>query len=213
MIIMSKRIVFQGDSITDAGRCYDQDVPPNEGLGQGYPVYVAASLLAYEPEKNYEFFNRGISGNRIVDLYARWKQDMINLKPDVLSIMIGVNDTWHEKATQNGVEVPRYKQFYSMLLDWTLQELPNIKILLMEPYVLPFGAADESWIEEIDQRRAVVKEMSEKYNTLFLPVQSILNEACKRAPMDYWLCDGVHPKIAGHQLIADAWIKATTDIR
>ena len=210
---MANTIVFQGDSITDAGRNYDCTLPANEGMGQGYPFMVMSSLRYHEPEKDWQIFNRGISGHRVVDLYARWKIDTINLKPDIQSILIGVNDTWHEFARQNGVEVPRYAQFYRMLLEWTKKELPDTKLVLLEPFVLPFGAVGDDWVPEINERRAVVKALADEFKTIFIPTQTLLNEALAKAPQEYWLKDGVHPTSAGHALIADAWIKATSSIR
>ena len=211
---MSKIIVFQGDSITDAGCSKDYlNLQPNDGMGIGYPFLTMAALRLAEPEKNWQVYNRGVSGNRVVDLYARWKRDALNLKPDILSILIGVNDTWHEYPGQNGVEVPRYAQFYRMLLEWTKQVLPETKLVLLEPFVLPFGAVQPNWIPEMDARRAVVKELAGEFKAVFIPVQSILNDALKRAPQEYWLKDGVHPTTAGHALISQAWIEATKAIR
>ena len=152
--------------------------------------------------------NRAISGNRVVDLYARWKIDALNLKPDVLSIMIGVNDTWHEKARANGVEVPRYTRIYRELLEWTKATLPAIKLVLLEPYVLEFGAVGSDWIEEMAARTQVVRQLAKEFGATLIPTQDILNEAVKRAAPEHWLADGVHPLLAGHQLIADAWLKA-----
>lgn len=209
---MSKTIVFQGDSITDAGRNYDLTLPPNEGLGSGYPFLLAAHLLCANPAEDWKIYNRGISGHRVVDLYARWKRDMLNLKPDILSILIGVNDTWHEYPGGNGVEVPRYAQFYRMLLEWTKESMPETKIILLEPFVLPFGAVQPNWIPEMDERRAVVKELSKEFKTIFVPLQTILNDALKKAPQEHWLRDGVHPSTAGHMLIANAWLDAARSI-
>lgn len=201
-------IVFQGDSITDRGRSREPVSPRDGGgLGSGYAAMVAARLLCDRPDTPWNFYNRGISGNRIVDLYARWKIDALNLKPDLLSIMVGVNDTWHEFGSANGVEVPRYEQFYRMLMEWTRAELPAVKIVLLEPFVLPFGAVEDSWIEEIDRRRAVVKKIAAEFDTAFIPTQSLFDEAVKKAPAEHWLSDGVHPQAAGHQLIADAWLE------
>ncbi len=211
---MSRTILFQGDSITDCGRARIEITDPaylRSGLGPGYPYLIATRLLC-DRGRDFNFYNFGISGNRVVDLYARWKADCINLRPDILSILIGVNDTWHEKARRNGVEVPRYGQFYRMLLDWTLKELPEIKLVLLEPFVFPFGAVGEDWIEEIDQRREVVAGIAKDYGAVFVPLQSILNDALKVAPQEHWLADGVHPMPAGHQLIADAWLKAAAPL-
>ena len=211
---MSKVIVFQGDSITDVGCSKDYaNLKANEGMGAGYPFLTMAALCLAEPEKDWQVYNRGVSGHRIVDLYARWKRDALNLKPDILSILIGVNDTWHESAFQNGVDVPRYAKFYRMLLEWTREVCPDTKLVLMEPFVLPFGAVLPEWLPEMDERRAVVKEMAQEFNTVFIPLQSILNEALKRAPQEYWLKDGVHPTSAGHALFSQVWIEATKAIR
>lgn len=204
-------ILFQGDSITDCGRAREyENLRPGAGLGSGYPTLIAARLFCDHPETEWNFMNRAISGNRVVDLYARWKMDALNLKPDVLSIMIGVNDTWHEKARQNGVEVPRYARIYRELLEWTKTTLPAIKLVLLEPYVLNFGAVGDDWIAEIDARRKVVRKLAKDFEAILIPTQDILNKAAKRASKEYWLADGVHPLLAGHQLIADAWLKAVT---
>ncbi len=201
-------ILFQGDSITDSGRARDTHAP-NVGLGGGYACMAAAHLLCARAEDGLKIFNRGIGGNRIVDLYARWKSDGLNLNPDVISILIGVNDTWHEFGSRNGVEVPRYEQFYRMLLEWTVKERPGVKLVLGEPFVFVFGAVGRDWVPEIEQRRAVVREMARKFDALFVPFQEIFDAASKRAPAEYWLSDGVHPTYAGHRLMADAWLNAT----
>ena len=211
---MSKTLVFQGDSITDCGRCTSGGAGYPEGLfGPGYPGLIASQLLGHQPEVGWNIVNRGISGNRVVDLYARWKIDTLNLNPDIISILIGVNDTWHEKMRQNGVEPPRYDKFYRMLLDWSLEVRPDVKFVLLEPFVLPFGAVQgPDWVEEVAQRARIVRQIARDYNTAFVPVQEILNDALKRAPQEYWLVDGVHPQPAGHQLIADAWMEAAKDL-
>ena len=207
---MSKvTILFQGDSITDCGRSREVDaLRVGAGLGAGYPTLIAARLLCDRPETEWNILNRAISGNRVVDLYARWKLDALNLKPDVLSIMIGVNDTWHEKARANGVEVPRYARIYRELLEWTKTTLPAIKLVLLEPYVLEFGAVGADWIDEMAARTQVVRDLAKEFGATLIPTQDILNEAVKRAAPEHWLADGVHPLLAGHQLIADAWLKA-----
>ena len=209
---MGNVIVFQGDSITDVQR-NREITDPNLGMGSGYAFMVSSYLRCHNPEKDWQVYNRGISGNRVVDLYARWKIDALNLKPDILSILIGVNDTWHEFAHQNGVEVLRYEMLYRMLLEWTKQELPDVKLVLLEPFAFLSEVVEESWMTEIRQRREVVKKLSEEFDTIFIPTQSILDEALKLAPETYWLRDGVHPTSAGHQLITEAWLKATEKIR
>ena len=211
---MSKTLVFMGDSITDCGRVTSGGAGyPTDLFGPGYPNLIGSKLLGEQPELNWKIYNRGISGNRVVDLYARWKKDTLNLNPDFISILIGVNDVWHEKECRNGVETPRFDKFYRMLLDWSLETLPNVKFILMEPFVLGFDkVSGKEWIEDVAQKGAVVRRIAKDYGTAFVPLQKIFNEATKRAPMEYWLRDGVHPLPAGHQLIANEWFKAAAKV-
>lgn len=206
-----KTILFQGDSITDAGRSREND----DNFGVGYATLVKGEL-GYEYPNQYVFYNRGISGNRVVDLYARIKADIINLKPDVMSILIGVNDVWHECKRQNGVDAEKYFKIYSMLIEEIKEELPDIKIMILEPFVLRESKTEEYWEEfqtEVSKRAAKAKEIAEKYNLPFISLQDKFDEAAKSAPNNYWLFDGVHPTTAGHELIKREWIKAYEQIR
>ena len=119
---MPKRILFQGDSITDTGRNRDNDV----SVGTGYANLLKSHLSAACPYQ-YKFYNRGISGNRVVDLYARIKIDMINLKPDYMSILVGVNDVWHEYTRKNGVIAEKFEMVYGLMIEELQQALPNLK--------------------------------------------------------------------------------------
>lgn len=205
-----KRILFQGDSITDADRSRENE----NHLGIGYPRLVSAEL-GFENPGEYEFFNRGISGNRVVDLYARIKVDLINLKPDIMSILIGINDVWHEVGAHNGVDAEKYFKVYSMLIEEVKEALPDIKIMILEPFVLNAFATDENWeyfTTETQKRREMAKKIAEKYNLKYVTLQDKFDEAVKSAPADYWLGDGVHPTYAGHELIKREWIKAFKEL-
>jgi lysophospholipase L1-like esterase len=206
MINPNSTILFQGDSITDAGRDRNQ-TEPNVGLGNGYALMTTAILLADRPADKLQFLNRGISGNRIVDLYARIKSDVINLQPTVLSVLIGVNDTWHEFGSQNGVPVPKYERVYTDFLVEVKTALPKTELVLCEPFVLRCGVVTADWVAEMDQRRAAVKTLSQKFGAAFVPFQAMFDEAVKLASPEYWAADGVHPTAAGHQLMAQTWIK------
>lgn len=201
-----KTILFQGDSITDAGRARDND----ENMGIGYPMLVGGAL-GFENPGDYTFYNRGISGNRVVDLYARIKIDIINLKPDVMSILIGVNDVWHEfGAGHNGVDADKFFKIYSMLIEEIKEALPDVKIMIMEPFVLKGTATEAQWDDfskEVYLRAEKAKMIAEKYDLVFIPLQEKLDEALKSCPAEYWLRDGVHPTINGHELIKREWIK------
>lgn len=201
-----KTILFQGDSITDAGRSREDD----SFTGIGYPTLVK-SELSFEYPNQFVWYNKGISGNRVVDLYARIKADIINLKPDIMSILIGVNDVWHEIGSQNGVDAEKYFKVYSMLIEEIKEALPCVQIMILEPYVLKASATEECWEQfqsEVKKRAAKAKEIAEKYDLLFVPLQDKFDEALQLAPANYWLMDGVHPTAAGHELIKREWVCA-----
>ena len=201
-------ILFQGDSITDCGRrtsggCgYETD-----GVGPGYPGLIKSRILCDNPGRDDILFeNRAISGNRIVDLYARWKIDALNLKPDILSILVGVNDSVHE-ANGNGVEVPRAERIYRELLSWTRDILPHVQLVLLEPFTFPFGEWAR-YADEVVQRAAYTRRLADEFNAIFIPLQSLFNEACRKTKPQHWSADGIHLTPAGHQLVADAWLSA-----
>jgi len=203
-----KTLLFQGDSITDCGRttCGGAGYPVNL-WGPGYPGLIASELMGDQPCQ-WNIINRGISGNRVPDLYARWKIDCINLNPDILSILLGVNDTLHEMQNRNGVEVPRFDKIYRSLLDWCREKNPDIKFILMEPFLYPFSETDPKWLEEIRGRQEVVRKIAADYHAALVPLQQVFDDALKLAPKEYWFVDGIHPQPAGHRLIVKAWFKA-----
>ena len=203
-------VLFQGDSITDCGRdkCGGAGFDCH-GLGPGYPGMIAARLVCDRPEIGWNFINRGISGNRVVDLYARWKIDALNLRPDVVSILIGVNDTWHEFNRGNGVEVPRYAKIYREILEWTRRELPQVRFVLMDPFLCPEAGDRAAMVPDVAARREVVAQLAAEFGAVHLELQKLFDAAATRAPQTVWSADGVHPTPAGQQLIADAWIAAT----
>lgn len=200
-------VLFQGDSITDAGRLRDK-VEPNAGLGTGYAHLVAAALLADLSSLNLRFLNRGVSGDRITNLLARWKADCINLNPTVVSILIGINDIWHEFGTRTGTSLDRYERFYGEILVDTKAALPEARIVLCEPFVTRCGVVADQWIPVLDRQRAIVAGLAESHGATFVPFQKIFAEASREAPPAYWAADGVHPTAAGHMRMARAWIDA-----
>ena len=133
MIKKDSIILFQGDSITDAGRNYD-DSRLSHACGQGYMYLIASRLGAVYPELDLCFYNRGCSGNRVVDLYARWKEDAINLLPDIISILIGINGINRDISNNEGVSADRYKKVYRLILEETLQELPGVCFCALCPF-------------------------------------------------------------------------------
>lgn len=195
-----KTFIILGDSITDCDRNRD-DI---NSLGMGYPAVTAANIGIRHPQK-FRFINEGISGNRIVDVYARIKRDILNQKPDYLSILIGINDVWHELGDKNGVAAPKFEKIYSMLIEEIKEELPEIKIFILEPFVTPGTATDEHieyFQAETRLRAEAAKRVAEKYDLTFIPLQEKFDEAMKAAPASYWTRDGVHPTAEGHGIIA-----------
>lgn len=175
------------------------------GLGCGYAARIGGDLLAHYPASGLRIYNRGIGGHRVVDLYARWKCDGINLKPDLISILIGVNDTWHEFGSSNGVELDRFEQVYRMLLELTKARLPKTRVVLCEPFVLKCGVVTPEWEEDICGRREIVGRLAEEFGAVRVPYQAMFDEALKEAPAEYWAEDGVHPSPAGHARMAQYW--------
>lgn len=202
-----KVFLFQGDSITDGNRGRDED--PNHILGHGYAYIIGGKLGNELAEQRPIFYNRGISGNRISDLYARWNEDAIYLQPDVLSILIGVNDIWKMTNGEPGGVTDRYERAYRHVLEETREVLPQTKLVLCEPFILNTGApavAWEEWSKHITHYQQVVRELSEEFDAVHVPLQSVFDAAALRTDAAYWLWDGVHPTTAGHDLFARQWL-------
>lgn len=216
--LQGSTVLFQGDSITDGGRTRN-DTKPNSGsaLGTGYPLLVAAALLRRQPDAGWRFFNRGVSGDRVPELEARWTTDTIALEPSILTVLVGVNDFWHTKMGRYAGTTADYEAGYAALLERTRRDLPSVRILVLEPFVLPVGFVDESWFPAFHERRAAAKRVAERVRATFIPLQARFDEAAKAGTAGngkrerdaaYWAADGVHPTPAGHQLIADAVLEA-----
>lgn len=204
-------ILFQGDSITDAGRHRGAYYANNaSGMGHGYASYASKFLLGSMPDKNIKCYNRGISGHKVHQLADRWEEDCLNLKPDVLSILIGVNDYWHTLTNGYSGDLNRYRTDYDGLLDRTKSVLPEVKLIMCEPFVLKNGTAinEDDWLPMFDEYRAASRELCQKYGGTFVPFQSIFSDALGSADTAYWCPDGVHPSMAGSYLMAEAWLKA-----
>ncbi|MBQ8319401.1 MAG: SGNH/GDSL hydrolase family protein [Clostridia bacterium] len=207
------KIVFFGDSITDAGRSRERDYVLSS-YGYGYVNQCAAALLS-ENANGYQIVNRGISGNRVVDLYARIKADVWQETPDVLSILIGVNDVWHElSAKPNGVEVERFEKVYRMLLDDTKKVLPNTKIIICEPFFLrgtatedPENPARYAHFCTVPKYAEAARRIANDYGLPFVALQAKMTEAAEKYGVAPILSDGVHPAVAGAAIIAKEWLK------
>ena len=200
-------ILFQGDSITDGNRGRNSD--PNHIHGHGYQYILASEILADNLGKNVTVYNRGISGNRIADLYARWIEDCLKLEPTILSILIGANDIIFQYNNNFDSSPERYKKTYKLLIEEVLERNSETKIIIMEPF---FGKHKEAELCEyiknnISFYQKVAKEIAEEFGLIFVPLQEVFDEASKRCDIFELLWDGVHPTTAGHQLIARQWKK------
>jgi len=210
MFTKGDTILFTGDSITDCGRNRTEENMQENAAGWGYANLLTSEFLHDYPSLGLTIYNRGISGNRIVDLYARAKEDCYNLRPSVVSILIGVNDLWAEHKRGTGVEAEKYRRIYDLMLTETRERLSNVRFVLLEPFSLrgvPEVADYEVWRTELAVRQGIVKDLAQKHDAIFVPLQAAFDAACEQAPDTYWLYDGVHPTGAGHALIAQAWKK------
>lgn len=200
--------LFQGDSITDGNRSRNHDW--NHVMGHGF-AYLIASRLWYDfPKKGFHFFNRGISGNKVADLAARWQTDTIDIRPDLLSILVGINDVDAFMGGDKNFTAEKFAEEYSQLLQQTKQQLPNTQLVICEPFILPVGRIKERWEEyenEMAKRQKIVKQLSIEFNAIFIEFQNTFNKAIAKAPADYWIWDGIHPMPAGHELMAREWIQ------
>ena len=202
-------ILFQGDSITDAGRDRKSEGKANDSnaLGKGYVYSIATQLLAERPGDGLKIYNRGISGNKVFQLADRWDKDCLDLKPDVLSILIGVNDIWHSLNGNYDGTVEKYEKDYRALLERTRKMLPDVNLVICEPFVLRCGAVNDKWFPEFDQYRAAAKKMAKEFDALFVPFQSMFDDVVKQAAPAHWAGDGVHPSMAGAYLMGQEWLK------
>lgn len=194
------RILFQGDSITDGNRGRSPD--PNHILGHGYQFIIAAKYGAAYADRNLTFINRGISGNTVGDLAKRWQKETIDLKPDVLSILIGVNDTARKDP------IDEFERGYDQLLADARKANPEIRLVLCAPFMLPIGhwkADYETWFANIKKRQEIVAKLAQKYHAAYVNFQPVFEAASAKVPAERWLWDGIHPSYSGHQLMADEW--------
>jgi lysophospholipase L1-like esterase len=198
--------LFQGDSITDGNRGRTSD--PNHIMGHGYAFSIASRVGADFAEAGHTFINRGISGNTVTDLQKRWQADTLDLKPNVLSILIGINDA--SSALDEGQTLQTYEITYRQLLKETKQAFSNLLLVLGIPFVLPVGARKENytaWKEATTQRAQVVRALAREFGAVVVDYPKVFDQAIKKAPLEYWIWDGIHPSVPGHELMAREWIR------
>lgn len=203
MIHENDLVLFQGDSITDAGR----NRRDGDDLGWGYSALIAAWFNAAWPEKRVRFINRGISGNRARDLVARWRSDCLALKPNLVSILIGINDTWRRYDANDPTTVEEFAAAFRSILTQTRDQL-GARLVICEPFLLPVPDDRRAWRVDLDPKIAAVRDLAREFEAIYVPLDGLFAQASTRRPPDFWAADGVHPTWAGHALIAQAWLKA-----
>lgn len=209
LIQPGETILFQGDSITDAGRKRNVLTPNSDaGLGRGYAWLAAARLLIDQPDAKFKIFNRGISGNKVYQLAERWQIDCLDLKPDVVSILIGVNDFAHSLDGSFKSTAETYETGYRALIKQTKAALPKVKLVICEPFVLKAGKINDKWFPKYDGYRAAAKRVADESGAVFVPFQTMFDAASKIAPPALWAGDGVHPTGDGAAIMASCWLKA-----
>lgn len=202
-------ILFQGDSITDAGRKRGiNDANSVAALGEGYAWFTASQLLVDSPTANLKIFNRGISGNKVYQLAERWQADCLDLKPNVLSVLIGVNDFWHTKSFEYKATVETYENDYRKLLQRTKDALPDIRFVICEPFLLTCGNVKPDWPGEFAAYQAAARRLADEFKATFVPFQAAFDRAVKIAPPATWAADGVHPSSSGAALMTHEWLRA-----
>jgi lysophospholipase L1-like esterase len=203
-------ILFQGDSITDAGRNREKAADANsaDAMGKGYAWMAASQVLVESPDAGLKIFNRGISGDKVWQLADRWQADCLDLKPNVLSILVGVNDFAHVHKWKAEGSVEKYESDYHALIQRTKDALPNVKLILCEPFILKVGLVDDTWLPGFAEYRAAAKRVAEKAAAPFVEFQTMFDRAIKFAPPEHWAADGVHPTTFGAALMARWWMNA-----
>ncbi|WP_054950778.1 SGNH/GDSL hydrolase family protein [Numidum massiliense] len=196
-------VLFQGDSITDAGRVRTDD----SDLGQGYAMMAASLFTARYPEKEVTFLNRGISGDRVINLQQRWQEDCLDLKPTWVSILIGINDCWRRFDQNDQTTADQFAQSYREILQRTTETV-GANLILLEPFVLPYPVDRKRWREDLDPKIHAVRELAREFQALYIPLDGLFAQAAAKRQPSFWAADGVHPSLAGHALIANAWLAA-----
>ena len=196
-------VLFQGDSITDAGRSREDDAD----LGRGYAAMTAAWFSALHPEKQVCFTNRGIGGNTIKDLQARWQEDCLQLEPTWVSMLVGINDAAGRYTSNRLITLEDFENTYRELLTQVRDTL-HARLILMEPFVLPTDDDRIQWREDLDPKIEAVRRLAGEFEAILISLDDIFVQASARRELTFWSADGVHPTPAGHALVTRAWLEA-----
>ena len=201
-------VLFQGDSITDCNRDKSNTPEAENDLGQGYPAKIAAIWEILHPNHEIRFINRGISGNRVKDLLERYEKDFKALKPDVVSILIGINDTWRRYDRNDPTSVNSFESGYRTLLTNLKADLPDAAIVIIEPFLLNSIPERSLWREDLDPKIQAVRGLAKEFADYFIPLDGIFAQCAVEGSKETDMAaDGVHPTSLGHGIIASEWLK------
>ena len=201
------RILFQGDSITDAGR----DRRNYHNLGNGYPKYAACAIEKAFPEKDIEFINLGISGNRTDQLFDRMYEDVVTLQPDVVSFLICINDIWHRHSHHVETTDAQIAANYRAILE-RVKKQTNAKIVILAPFLLD-SEDKEPWREELNSILTIIRSLAEEFADVYIPLDQIFEETLKTQPEShYYSGDGVHPNQNGSEFIGKLYAEAVAPL-
>lgn len=210
---MSKTILFTGDSITDGNRYKDENTrwDLNHQMGHSFAYVINALLGSAYPERDYRFVNRGVSGNRIIDIYARMYEDILEIRPDLVSILVGINDGPGAAHAYHATSPERYGTHYRMLLNELKKVLPDVQLIICEPFIgqetSSFGGHYNDWRKCVHGYQLQTEKIAEEFGAVFVPLQECFNKAFMEHVPEYWIWDGIHPTENGHGLIARQWLK------
>lgn len=196
------KILFQGDSITDCNRKYDDFYD----LGDGYVKYVTDALTERYPNVEFEFINKGISGNRTKDLVARLQGDFIDIQPDIVTILIGVNDTWRRFDMNDPTTAEEFRSNYETVLK-TIKERTNAKIIMLEAFLI-YNKGHESYREDLNAKLDETRLLAMNYADAYIPLDGLFAAACVGRDESDFSVDGFHPVEEGKKLIASQLLKA-----
>jgi lysophospholipase L1-like esterase len=196
------RVLFIGDSVTEAGR----DPMLGEDLGRGYAMQAAAWFTLGQPRAAVRFTNRGLGGNRVRDLCERWEKDCLSLAPDLVTVLIGINDTWRRFDSDDPTSTEEFERDYRDILRQT-RVRTSARLVLIEPFLLPVRAEQYRWRSDLDPRIGVTRRLAAEFGALLVPADGLFAQAAAvGGDPRIWCGDGVHPTPAGHALLARAWL-------
>lgn len=200
------RLLFQGDSVTD----WYRERSDIHNLGSGYAMFAAQLIAEYYPEISWEFINKGVSGDRTKELLARWQEDCIGLKPDILSIMIGINDTWRGFDSNDPTSAETYEANYRRLLE-DVKAHTHAKIIMMEPYLLPTDPKKQ-WRADLSPKIDAARRLAREFADVYIPLDGLFAAACVDHEPAFFSDDGVHPTEQGAKFIAQAYLNAMSAV-